>query len=94
MSSLVIDSRFICTRTTGSFTSARQSTTPRLLSISRQHASFQADFHLEACLKASRLCLNPAKTQVMWPGSQLLARLDNGRRARLVIQRTGPGDGS
>ena len=33
--------------------------------------------HVEAWLKASRLRLNPAKTQVMWLGSQhLLSRLD------------------
>jgi len=42
---------------------------------------------VEAWLKASRLRLNPAKTQVMWLGSQqLLARLDMAAvRAYLVL---------
>ena len=38
MSSLDMDFRFISTRTTARFISARQSTTPRLLSTSCQHA--------------------------------------------------------
>ena len=68
-----MDSRFICTRTTARFILARQSTTPRLLSTSCQHL-----VDVEAWLKASRLRLNPAKTQVMCLGSQQLrlARLD------------------
>jgi len=53
-----------------------------------QLSTFLVD--VEAWLKVSRLRLNPAKTQV----STTACQVRYGRHISLVIQCTGPGDGS